>query len=171
MNCLHPGQPVPDLSVNTVAGGRWNIADQVPERFTMIVFYRGLHSPDCRRYLRTLDEFAVDFRECGVEPFAVSGDSRARAREAQQDWRIENISIGYELPEDTMRCWGLFISRSLKVMEPDVFCEPGVFLVQNGGTLFFAAITNMPFGRPDLIQLAERLRVLDDRAVMARGTA
>ena len=38
-----PRQPVPELSVDTVGGGRWNLAEQRPENFTLIVFYRGHH--------------------------------------------------------------------------------------------------------------------------------
>ena len=60
MNKLLPRQPVPMLSVNTVSGRRWTLADQAPERFTMVVFYRGLHCPVCRTYISELDKLLED---------------------------------------------------------------------------------------------------------------
>jgi peroxiredoxin len=42
---LMPRQKVPALSVPLVGGGTWSLADQSPENFTMVVFYRGLHCP------------------------------------------------------------------------------------------------------------------------------
>lgn len=44
---LIPRQPVPALEVATVGGGTWKLADQTPENFTMVVFFRGLHCPIC----------------------------------------------------------------------------------------------------------------------------
>ena len=38
---LYPRQPVPALEVATVGGGTWKLADQRPDHFTMVVFYRG----------------------------------------------------------------------------------------------------------------------------------
>ncbi len=48
---LMPRQPVPSLDVPTVGGGTWSLSGQTPEKFTMIVFYRGLHCPICSLYL------------------------------------------------------------------------------------------------------------------------
>lgn len=50
---LMPRQPVPALEVPTVGGGTWRLADQHPESFTMVVFYRGLHCPICSRISAT----------------------------------------------------------------------------------------------------------------------
>jgi hypothetical protein len=51
----------PTLMIATVGGARWTLAARRPGRFTMIVFYRGLHCLVRRAYLaeleRTLDEF------------------------------------------------------------------------------------------------------------------
>jgi len=47
---LRPRQPVPALEIDTVSGARWSLAEQNPERFMMLVFYRGLHCPICRKY-------------------------------------------------------------------------------------------------------------------------
>ena len=47
INSLIPRQPVPALEVPTVGGTGWRLADQKPETFTLVVFYRGLHCPIC----------------------------------------------------------------------------------------------------------------------------
>ena len=44
---LIPRQPVPELSVRTVGGSTWNMSEQSPENFTLVVFFRGLHCPIC----------------------------------------------------------------------------------------------------------------------------
>ena len=38
-----PRQPVPELKIDTVAHGYWKLSEQKPERFTIILFYRGHH--------------------------------------------------------------------------------------------------------------------------------
>ena len=49
------GHPAPDLVVNTLDDGLWKLADQTPENYTMVVFYRGLHCPVCQQYITELD--------------------------------------------------------------------------------------------------------------------
>lgn len=38
-----PGTATPELTVDTVGGGTWTLADQSPENFSLVVFYRGFH--------------------------------------------------------------------------------------------------------------------------------
>ena len=77
MNVLKPRQPVPALEVETLDGS-WSLAEQNPENFTMIVFYRGLHCPVCSKYIAELDKLSGDFAEIGVSVLVLSGDSRER---------------------------------------------------------------------------------------------
>ena len=46
---LMPRQPVPDLQVPTLAHGDFVLSADATPRFTMLVFYRGLHCPICLR--------------------------------------------------------------------------------------------------------------------------
>ncbi len=55
----------PDLDVPLVSGGRFRLSDQHPDRFTLVVFYRGVHCPICRGYLAQLDRALEDFRATG----------------------------------------------------------------------------------------------------------
>lgn len=150
---LMPRQPVPALDVETVGGGRWRLADQTPQNFTMVVVYRGLHCPICKGYLGDLNSKAADFAERGVNVLVVSSDSAERAAEAKTGWGLDQLTIGYGLSLDKGREWGLYISSSrgktsIGVVEPDLFVEPGLFLIRPDGTLYFATVQTMPFARP-----------------------
>jgi peroxiredoxin len=80
---IKPRQPAPDLEFDTLDRGRWSLAAQQPQNFTMIVFYRGLHCPVCRRYTSELNGMIGDFEKRGVETVITSNDPRERAEQAR----------------------------------------------------------------------------------------
>jgi peroxiredoxin len=154
-----------------VAGGRWCLADQAPDRFTLVVFYRGLHCPICQRYLRQLDGMVDDFAAMGVTSvLAVSGDTEERARQAVNEWALTHLAVGHGQTVESMREWGLFVSHAIRDTEPTRFGEPGLFLIRPDGTIYTAIINSMPFARPPLDELAATIqRITDDYP--ARGEA
>jgi thiol-disulfide isomerase/thioredoxin len=62
---LMPRKSVPDLELKTLDGPTFELSKQRAETFTMVVFYRGLHCPVCRRYLNELDCMMDEFRKRG----------------------------------------------------------------------------------------------------------
>lgn len=171
---LFPRQPVPELAVETVQGGTWRLADQKPERFTLIAFYRGLHCPICSRYLADLEKHLGDLEERGTGAITISSDGEERARQAQRDWELDKLTIGYGLSLDKAREWGLFISSgigksSVGIEEPELFSEPGLFLVRGDGTLYFSSVQTMPFARPRFADIVGALDVVIKRDYPARG--
>lgn len=165
-----PRTDAPALTVNLAGGSSaWSLHEQSPEHFTMVVFYRGLHCPVCRSYLETLQSKRGDFAERGVEVLAVSMDTEERAQKAIDKWSIGKLTVGYGLNEQQAQEWGLFLSRGIKDLEPDLFSEPGLFLVQPDGTLYYAAINSMPFGRPALDDLLGGVDFVLESAYPARG--
>ena len=78
---LMPRKPVPALEFDLVGGGRWSLAAQKPQNFTMVVFYRGLHCPICHRYTSELNGMIADFDKRGVSTVITSTDSMERAAE------------------------------------------------------------------------------------------
>ncbi|MDT7858379.1 peroxiredoxin-like family protein [Rubrivirga sp. S365] len=164
-----PRQPVPDLSVDLVDGGTWRLADQSPQAFTLVVAYRGLHCPVCKSYLETLSDVRAEYAERGVEAVAVSMDSATRARKARMDWDVEGVPIGYGMTESTARAWGLYLSRGIKDGEPDLFSEPGLFLVRADGTLYYAAVNSAPWGRPHLPSFLKSIDFIQENDYPARG--
>jgi peroxiredoxin len=168
---LKPRTQAPELEVDTVQGGRWRLSARSPERFTMIVFYRGLHCPVCKQYLRDLERHVEEFQARGVEVIAVSGDSRERAERTREEWGLEKVRIGYGQSVGSMREWGLFVSRGIKEGEPDLFAEPGLFLIRPDGTVYYESIQSMPFGRTSFKELLGGLDFVIQNDYPARGEA
>ncbi|MCN9242933.1 redoxin domain-containing protein [Streptomyces sp. RY43-2] len=135
----------------------------------MIVFYRGLHCPACRGQLNQMEQRFDDLQALGVDPVAISADSRERAERARTEWGLTKVPVGYDLPVSVMRDWGLFVSGSANDQEPERFNEPGLFLVKPDQELYYASILNMPFGRPPLDELIGGMAFVLDRAYPARG--
>ena len=153
-----PTRAAPPLIVETVKGGQWSVADRHPARFTMIVFYRGVHCPVCRTYLGELERLLPEFASRGVEVIAVSGDDKQRATRTQSEWKLPTLTVGYGQSIQSMRDWGLYISKGISESEPALFGEPGLFLVRPDGTIYYIGVNSMPFGRPSL---SEMLKTID----------
>lgn len=171
MTRLMPDTKAPSLTVDTVGGGSWSLAEQKPEKFTMVVFYRGLHCPVCKGYLQGLDKLVSDYTAAGVPVVAVSMNDESKARQSKEEWGIENLTLGYGLSESDARDWGLYVSTAFKEGEADRFNEPGLFLVRPDGRLYLINISNMPWGRPDLGELLGKINFAVEKNYPARGTA
>ena len=58
---LIPRRKVPDLAVETLDHGRFDLASETSARGTVICFYRGLHCPLCAKYLVEFEKLAPEF--------------------------------------------------------------------------------------------------------------
>jgi peroxiredoxin len=168
---IKPRAKVPGLDLATVDGGRFDLSAKRPQSFTMLVFYRGLHCPICKTYLRDLDHKLGDFSKRGVEVAAISTDSKERAEQSKQEWGIERLTLAYGLGVEQARQWGLYISRSIKEGEPPLFAEPGLFLIRPDGTLYCASIQTMPFARPSFADVLQAIAFVTEKNYPARGEA
>ena len=168
---VKPRQPAPVLDVKLTDGSMWRLKDAKPQKFEMIVFYRGLHCPICRTYLGDLESRLAEFTNRGVDVIAVSSDSRERAEKAKAEWGLANLRIGCELQVATAREWELYVSRAIRDGEPPEFNEPGLFLVRPDGSIFFASRGSAPWARPPLDQLLRGIDVALERKMPARGEA
>lgn len=168
---LKPGSQAPELAVETLEGETWRLSERNPENFTLIVFYRGLHCPICRKQLQELTKKLDHFLANGVEVIAISGDQRDRAERSRREWQLGELRIGYGQNVESMRDWGLFISRSIKEGEPDLFGEPGLFLIRPDGTVYSEAIQSMPFARPPLDDLLGAISFVVKNGYPPRGEA
>lgn len=166
-----PGAFAPALTVRLLDGEPWTLARQRPPRFTLVVFYRGLHCDVCRDYLQELDERVEELLARGTEPIAISADDRGRAERARRQWDLPRLRLGYGLPLPVARRWGLFISEAIRPEEPDLFSEPGLFLVDREGRIYAAAVISMPLGRPPLDEVVHAIDLELDAGVPARGDA
>ena len=173
---LMPRKPVPALEFELVGGGRWSLAAQMPQNFTMVVFYRGLHCPICRKYTSELNGMIGEFDRRGVSTVITSNDTQERAQEAKDKWGLPNLAIGYGVPVEKSREWGLYVSTSrgmtsAGIEEPPLFAEPGLFLVKPDRTLYWASLSTMPFARPHFPEIAAAIDFAVSKNYPARGEA
>jgi peroxiredoxin len=145
-----------------------------PKRFDLIVFYRGLHCPICARYLIELERLAPKFTQLGVAILAASSDDADRAQAMAAKVNAQSVRFGYELGLANARQWGLYLSTSrgstsIGVEEPALFSEPGVFLVNPDGTLYYGAVQTMPFARPSFQELLGAIEFAIAKEYPARG--
>jgi len=168
---LVPRLPVPGLEVKTLSGDTWKLAERTAPNFIMIVFYRGLHCPICRVYLRELDGKSDDFRARGVDVIAISSDTYERAARSREEWGLQNVTIGYGLALDEARNWGLYVSKAIKESEPAEFSEPGLFVISPDKTLYAAQVSTMPFARPSFADILSALDFVIKNKYPARGEA
>ncbi|CTQ51517.1 AhpC/TSA family protein [Roseibium album] len=171
---LTPRQKVPDLIVETLSSGTFDLSKDGAEFATLVVFYRGLHCPICATYLKELGRLTADFAAKGVKTIAISSDEEDRAKQMAEKVAQPDLRFGYGLPLSVAKDWGLFISTSrgktsIGVMEPDLFSEPGVFLIRPDGTLYFASVQTMPFVRPHFQEMVGALDFVQKNDYPARG--
>ena len=173
-HALIPRYPVPALNVPLVQGGRFVLGAAPGEKFDVIVFYRGLHCPLCAKYLLELERLSSEFAQRGVQVLAVSSDSEERGREMAQKVQASGLKFGYGLSLRSARQWGLYISTSrgktsIGIEEPELFSEPGVFIVRPDGTLYYGAVQTMPFARPGFQDLLGAIDFAVAKDYPARG--
>jgi peroxiredoxin len=171
---LIPRQAVPALRLDTLAHQAYELATDAPGRFSMVVFYRGLHCPVCAKYLLELGRLLPEFEKRGVKVIAVSSDDAARAGEMAGKVQTPALRFGYGLSLSSAREWGLYISTSrgktsIGIEEPALFSEPGVFIVRPDGTLYYGAVQTMPFARPHFDELLAAIDFAISKDYPARG--
>lgn len=169
---IKPQTPAPPLDLPLVGGGRWRLEDQRPDAFTLVVFYRGLHCPICRGYLKQLDTMLDEFAAAGVTSVvAVSTDDRDRAERTVESWQLSRLAVAYGQRIDSARRWGLFVSKGMKDGEPERFAEPGLFVIRPDTTVYAGVINTMPFARPRLDDVLAAVRYVREHDYPARGEA
>jgi len=171
---LTPRQPVPALSVPLVGGGRHVLGATPAANFDLVVFYRGLHCPICAKYLMELERLMPEFEKRNVQVVAVSSDNAERAPNMADKIKAEHLRVGYDLSLPSARQWGLYISASrgqtsIGIEEPELFSEPGVFIVRPDGTLYYGSTQTMPFARPQFQDLLGAIDFAVAKNYPARG--
>ena len=165
---LEAGGPMPELTLPAVGDGEVKIGGT--GRWQLVVVYRGKHCPLCKAYLGKLEDLQPDYAAVDTEIVAVSGDPKEKAEAVTAEWGL-SFPVGYGLPVDQMRTLGLYVSNPRSPEETDrPFAEPGVFLVNPDGQLHIVDISNAPFARPDLAQLAKSIGFIREKGYPIRGT-
>ena len=168
---LKPQAKVPDLSLPLAGGGSWSLSEEKPDNFSFLFFYRGYHCPICKSYLRSISRKLEDLQQLGISAIAISSDSEDRAKKTVDEWGIADLRTAYALPIKSAREWGLYVSKAIKDSEPEIFSEPGLFIVRPDGELYAAAIQTMPFTRPGIDELLGGFKYIVEHGYPGRGEA
>jgi peroxiredoxin len=173
-NMLLPRQKTPDLSLPLLDGSQFSLATETGAKGTVICFYRGLHCPICATYLTELEKQTAAFAERGVNTIAISSDGLERTRDMAEKINAKALRFAYDLPLSVARDWGLFLSAgrgktSIGIEEPDLFSEPGLFMVTPEQTLYYGSVQTMPFVRPHFSELVAALDFAISKNYPARG--
>ena len=166
-----PRQAAPPLDVALVGDGRFVLSGNTGKTWTLVLFYRGLHCQRCKGYLGEIERMLPAFAQRSVDVVAVSADPLDRAQKAMAEWGLRNLKVGYDLPIDDARRWGLFISRAIREDETPIFAEPGTFLIDREGRVYFAVINSITRMRPypqDILDTVDRVQ---ETGTPARGEA
>jgi len=167
---LMPAAQAPALELPLVGGGTFKLADEKPENFTMVLFYRGYHCPVCKGYLGNLAALLSDFESAGFNVVIASMNDEELATKAAQEWDLGNTRVAYGLTLEQAKDWGLWVSKAFKDVEADFFTEPGLFWIKPDGSLYLADISNMPWARPDLGNLLSKVPYALEHNYPPRGT-
>lgn len=171
---LTPRSNAPDLMVETLDHGTFELSEERADRFILICFYRGLHCPICAGYIKELDRQVDAFTKRGVTTIAISSDTQERSRKMAEKTGARSLRFGYGLDLSKAREWGLFISASrgktsIGIEEPPLFSEPGVFLLRPDKTVYWLSVQSMPFARPNFEELVQALDFVVKNDYPARG--
>ena len=171
MTTLEAGQIFPAITVKTLGGGEATLGS--PEGghdWQMVVVYRGLHCPICKKYLATLEGLQNKFAEQGVDVIAISGDPEEKAK-SMADEKELTLKIGYGLSIAEMNQLGLYVSDPRSPQETDQpFPEPGLFVINGEGRIQIVDISNAPFARPDLEGVLNGIKFVRENDYPIRGT-
>ena len=160
---LEAGSEFPSITLPSLSGQDHELGTPRSDlEWKMIVVYRGKHCPICSRFLGDLKAHVDALKATGIDLVAVSGDPEDKAR-AQMELVEPNYEVAFDLSIAQMKQLGLYISDPRGPRETDrPFAEPGIFVVNEQGTLQVTELANGPFVRPNLDLLIGGLKFIRD---------
>ncbi len=171
MPTLFAGQAFPKTNVPALGGGTLTLGTPAGHAdWQLVIVYRGLHCPLCKKYLAQLEELQARFAELGVSVVAVSGDPVEKA-EAMKAEKSLTFPMGYGLSIAQMDALGLYVSDPRSPQETDrPFPEPGLFVINEMGNIQILDVSNAPFARPELESIANGIKFIRANGYPVRGT-
>lgn len=166
---MKPTKKAPNLKLNLINDTQWELEKQKPENFTLLVFYRGLHCPVCKKQLQDLRDNLTKFSDIGVNILALSMDTEKRAKTSRDEWETGDLPIAYGLTEKEARSWNLFISSAISEKEPERFSEPALYLIDKEQNIIFSQVQSMPFARPTTESILKGIEFIINKDYPSRG--
>ncbi|UWR23614.1 redoxin domain-containing protein [Sulfitobacter sp. S190] len=172
MATLTAGSPFPKIDTPLLGGGTLTLgAPRGDNDWQMVVVYRGLHCPLCKKYIGALNGMVADFNDLGVDVVAVSGDPEQKAQAFADEVGVDAVPVGYDLSIAQMDALGLYVSDPRSPQETDQpFAEPGLFVINADGNIQIVDVSNAPFARPDLETIRNGIKFIRNNDYPVRGT-
>lgn len=170
---VKPREKAPALDLPL--SNREGTVEQLPDgggRFTLVVFFRGLHCPVCHKQLEEVQSRLGELAEAGItRVVAVSAETEQRSARLVEKWGIDELPVAYGLDvAAAQEQWGLYASRGIKDGEPDLFTEPGMAIVENSdSSVLWLSVQSMPWGRPRVESLIKGVTFVQEEGYPARG--
>ncbi len=162
-------KPFPVTPLKTLAGTEVVLGKPQDGRWQLVVIYRGLHCPICKKYLGQLNAMKAELEGMNVQVVAVSTDPEEKAKKFADEAGLD-MAVAYGLTIDRARELGLYISTPLDSTETDQpFAEPGLFLIRPDGGLHVSEVSSAPFCRPDLEIIKMGLNYVVEKDYPPRG--
>ena len=168
---LEAGAPFPSITKSALDGSTRDLSKPLDGKdWQMVVVYRGRHCPLCTRFLNEITEYKARLEAINIDLVAVSGDSQEQLEEHTSRLEV-NFPLFFGLTLEEMKSLGLYISHPRSEQETDhPFAEPGLYVINEHGTLQVVDISNNPFVRPDLENLVSGLEWIRKNDYPIRGT-
>ncbi len=162
-------KPFPTLSLPSLSGKSLVLGEPPQGQWQLLVMYRGLHCPICKKYLGQINDMKADFDKMNVQIVAVSTDPEEKAKKFAAELGL-NFELVYGLSIEQARGLGLYISTPMDSTETDrPFAEPGLFFIRPDGGLHFSEVSSAPFCRPDLEMIKKGIGIIQEKDYPARG--
>jgi peroxiredoxin len=168
---MKPREKTPELELSLINDTSWSLKKQEADKYTLILFYRGYHCPVCRKQLEEVKENLSRLMERGIHVIAISMDSEEKAKKSGKEWDIAELPIGFGLSKEQAKEWELYLSQGINDKEPELFSEPGMFLIKTDQTLYFSSVQTMPFTRPKMDDVIQAVDYIENKQYPARGEA
>jgi peroxiredoxin len=129
-------------------------------------------------HIQEIEENLEKIHQAGLKIVAVSMDDQdlaaTFAKEVAANMGKESLDVPilYNLTEEqASRDWGLFLSNKRPgTNEPELYSEPGLFVIRPDNTVFFVQRQSAPFTRPSMEQLVFGLTYAAENKYPTRGT-
>lgn len=168
---MNPREKTPQLELSLINDTNWSLKKQEAEKYTLILFYRGYHCPVCRKQLEEVTDNISRLIERGIHVIGISMDSEEKAKKSGKEWNIAELPIGFGLSKEQAKEWGLYLSKGINEKEPELFSEPGMFLIKADQSLYFSSVQTMPFTRPKIDDVIQAVDYIENNDYPARGEA
>ncbi|MEP4077967.1 peroxiredoxin-like family protein [Haloferula sp.] len=148
---LGKGEPVPAAKLKTAKGDAFALKEQIKNKPTILIFYRGGWCPFCTKHLAELQESQQDLLDMGYQILAITADAPeqmpATSKEHELDYTLlsdvgmeasDAFGLAFYLDEETSKRYEGRFDMSAKHEGRYWLPVPAVYVVGKDGKIAFA---------------------------------